>query len=146
MVSGQRSESSGCPEGPTLSVPRGPSQQMPTHPLPAQVERKKGPRRKEREGGCQEQPSSELRAPHKGRCQMGLLCQLTAGGKGEGRGRGFPNVGRRLGRTNVSSDPDHLQQSTYCLGTQHRETIQPPIHSVPQGKIKGNSQSPLSAP
>ena len=61
-----------------------------------------------------------------------------SGGKGEGRGGGFPNVGRRQGRTNVSSAPDHLQQSTYCSGTQDREAIQPPIHSAPQGKIKGN--------
>ena len=33
-----------------------------------------------------------------------------------------------------------------CSGTQHRETIQPPIPRAPQGKIKGNSYSPLSAP
>lgn len=107
------------------------------HCLPSGKE-KGAPEKGERKGMPR---AAKLRAERSPQRQVpnGASVPADSGGKGEGRGGGFPNVGRRQGRTNVSSAPDHLQQSTYCLGTQHRETIQPPIHSVPQGEIKGNS-------
>lgn len=92
-----------------------------------------GKEKKRRKGGRQEQPCSELRAPHKGKRQVGLLCQLPEGKRGGG---GFPDSGRREGRTDSSAATDHFQQST-PPGPSSGRWIQPrtcpPI--APQGKI-----------
>lgn len=129
-ASGQRSGSSSCPEGPTLPTSGEPSRPKPTHPLPIQW---KG--EEEKEGGTQEQPCSELRAPHKGKRQVGLLCQLPGGKRGGG---GFPDSGRRGGggRTDSSAATDHFQQSA-PPGPSSGRWIQPKTcpRIAPQGKM-----------
>lgn len=93
-----------------------------------------GKEKRGKKGGRQEQPCSELRAPHKGRRQVGLLCQLP-GGKRE-RGGGFPDSGRREGRIDSSSATDHFQQRAPrrpSTGRLIQPRTCPPI--APQGKI-----------
>lgn len=64
----------------------------------------------------------ELKAPHKGRRQAGLLCQLQ-GGKEE---EDSLMMGGGRGRKSVSKAPDHLQQRA-ARGSRTGRQIQPRV-------------------